>query len=341
MEREVEALQARGREDLLRVVVPPVRVRLLGMFHPLHRGTWARVVLRGRVELRVRGEAQELEVVLRRSKKLVQLVPRDSGEVVVTRLECQAFLAVDPPFPLSLASLLVESHRSGSSHHSSSSKSKSDKLSSSTGKGSSSSNAGGSTKTGSGVTPNYGGGRYYGGGATTPYKAGARSPLGILAVPLTFSALAFYPGIWLYGAYAYPYSHPYTFHNRTATNHTNTTTTRDLHFDIEIRQDTGVTETKNVTCLCAMYAECGCDDNGNTTFLDSLIGDGTYANLNLSLVNVADINGTSTIVLNGTLPNGTTAAGGTENASGAVRTVIEMSGYWVMIALVGATVYLV
>lgn len=233
-------------------------------------------------------------------------------------------------------------HKSGSSNHGSSSNQKSDELSSSTGKGSSSSNTGGSTKTGSGVTPNYGGGRYYGGGATTPYTAGARSPLGILAVPLAFSALAFYPGIWLYGAYAYPYSHPYTFYNRTATNHTNTTTTtRDLHFDIEIRQDTGVTETKNVTCLCAMYAECGCDDNGNTTFLNSLIGDGTYANLNLSLVNVADINGTSTIVLNGTLPNGTTASGGTENASGAVRAVIDMSGYWVMIALVGATVYLV
>jgi len=194
------------------------------------------------------------------------------------------------------------------------------------------------------VRPSFGGGRYYGGGATTPYTAGARSPLGILAVPLAFSALAFYPGIWLYGAYAYPYGHPYTFHNRTATNHTNTTTTtRDLHFDIEIRQDssTGVNETKPVTCLCAMYAECGCDDSGNTTFLDSLIGDGTYSNLNLSVVNVADINGTSTIVLNGTLPNGTTAAGGTEDASGAARVVFEASGYWLMVALVGMTVYAV
>jgi len=219
----------------------------------------------------------------------------------------------------------------------------------STPKGSSSSNSGGQTKTGSGVTPNYGGGRYYGGGSTTPYQAGSKSPLGIAAVPLAFGAgaLAFYPGIWLYGAYAYPYSHPYTFHNRTAHNNTNTTTTttRDLHFDIEIRdieirQDTGLTQTKNVTCLCAMYAECGCDDNGNTTFLDSLIGDGSYANLNLSLVNVADINGSSMIVLNGTLPNGTTAAGGTENASAAMRTIVQASGFWPMIALVGMTVLL-
>ena len=112
---------------------------------------------------------------------------------------------------------------------------------------------------------------------------------------------------------------------------------------VESRQDstTGLEETKPVTCLCAMYAECGCDDNGNTTFLDSIIGDGTYSNLNLSLVNVADINGTSTIVLNGTLPNGTTAAGGTDDASGAARTLIEASGYWVMIALVGMTVFMV
>ncbi len=137
---------------------------------------------------------------------------------------------------------------------------------------------------------------------------------------------------------------PYTFHNRTAHNTTNTTTeTRDLHFDIEIRQDTGEEETKPVTCLCAMYEECGCDDNSNTTFLDSIIGDGTYSSLNLSLVNVADINGTSTIVLNGTLPNGTTAAGGTEDAfdSAAMRTIIQASGFWPMIALVGFTVFMV
>ena len=191
--------------------------------------------------------------------------------------------------------------------------------------------------------PSYGGGRYYGGGATTPYRAGVASPLGIGAIALTAGALAFYPGIWLYGAYAYPYSHPYTFRNHSATNSTNSTSksTRDLWINaLVVRQDTGVNETKPVTCLCAMYAECGCDDNGNSTFLDSIIGDGSYANLNKSLVDVADINGTSTIVLNGTLPNGTTTAGGTEDANGA-RRMIEASGYWVMIALVGCTVLLV
>jgi hypothetical protein len=86
---------------------------------------------------------------------------------------------------------------------------------------------------------------------------------------------------------------------------------------------------------------CGCDDNGNSTFLNMLIGDGTYANLNTSLVNVADINGTSTIVLNGTLPNGTTASGGTENANGSASMMGNLGGYWVMVLLVGCTAFLI
>jgi hypothetical protein len=74
------------------------------------------------------------------------------------------------------------------------------------------------------------------------------------------------------------------------------------------RQSDGVNETKPVDCLCAAYAVCGCDDTGDLTFLADLIGDGSYAGLNKSVIDVADINGTSTIILNGTLPNGTTVA---------------------------------
>ena len=204
------------------------------------------------------------------------------------------------------------------------------------------------------MTPNYGGGRYYGGGATKPYRAGGVSPLGIAPIFLGVGLLAVYPGLWLYGAYVYPYHNPYTFYNRSARRNTTATTTSSSatatptlsgrDFELWIRQSTddGVNETKPVTCLCANYAVCGCDDNGNTTFLDSLIGDGSYANLNASLVQVADINGTSTIVLNGTLPNGTTASGGTEDAfSGAIQSMAQFSGYWVMVAMVGATIFLV
>jgi len=216
-----------------------------------------------------------------------------------------------------------------------------------TGRGSPGSNTGGATKTGSGPQPNYGGGRYYGGGSTSPYAAGVRSPLGIAPIFLGVGLLSIYPGLWLYGAYNYPYIHHYNFHNRTATNGTNSTTqTRDIEEEVMlvIRQSTeGANQTKPVTCLCAVYSECGCDDNGNTTFLDTLIGDGTYSNLNLSVINVADINGTSTIILNGTLPNGTSVSGGTEDAitGSAAKMLVNVAGYWVMVALVGATVWLV
>jgi hypothetical protein len=175
------------------------------------------------------------------------------------------------------------------------------------------------------VQPSYGGGRYYGGGSTTPYRSGLASPLGLSAILLTSTALAVFSGLWAYGAYEYIYDHPYTFLNQSASSPNSAS---------------GANETKPIFCLCAQYEECGCDDNGNTTFLNSLVGNGSYAALNRSLIDVVDINGTSTIVLNGTLPNGTTTSGGSENANGALR-ILGASGYWVMIALVGCTVLLV
>ncbi|KAJ8058127.1 hypothetical protein OCU04_012985 [Sclerotinia nivalis] len=211
--------------------------------------------------------------------------------------------------------------------------------SSSSGRGgvsSSSSSVGGATKAGSGPRPAYGGGRYYGGGATRPYSAGSRSPLGLPALFLGVGVLSIFPGLWLYGAYSYQYHNPYTFRNQSAIRNATNTTSASL----DTRQDsdtTGVNETRPVTCLCAAYSECGCDDNGDTTFLDELIGDGNYAALNKTLVNVADVNGTTTILINGTLPNGTTASGGTDSAAG--RTVAEGMGWWVMIAVVFATCF--
>lgn len=173
-----------------------------------------------------------------------------------------------------------------------------------------------------------------------PYAPGARSPLGITPLFFTGAALGVLPGVWLYGVYSYPYHHPYTFHNRTAM--ANNTNQRREFWTRQV--DQGINQTKPVTCLCAAYEECGCDDSENTTFLDSLIGDGTYSALNQSLVTVADVNSTSTILLNGTLPNGTTVPGSAENANHAgagMRGLVVASGYWVMIVLVGCTVLLV
>lgn len=178
-------------------------------------------------------------------------------------------------------------------------------------RGSTSSSSGGRTTTGSGAPRTYGGGAYYGGGTTVPYRAGGVSTLGLATVGLFgvgALSLAFWPGVWYHPAYLYPYNNPWTYHNAT----------------------TGNNETKPVTCGCDAYQECGCDDNNSTDYVSNVVGDGSYSNLNRSLVTVANVNGTDTILINGTLPNGTTADGGTESASSAagMKELIEMAGWW-------------
>ena len=98
-------------------------------------------------------------------------------------------------------------------------------------------------------------------------------------------------------------------------------------------------------CLCQQYSPCGCDDNDNSTALDDMIGDGS--DQNSSAARITNVNGTKTLVLNGTLPNGTdnsTDGGMTDpSASAAVgmrQMVLEGSGFWLMGAVVGATVWL-
>lgn len=180
------------------------------------------------------------------------------------------------------------------------------------------SNAGGTSVGGSGPKPSFGGGRYYAGGAATPYRAGGRSPSGILPFAiLGGAALAFWPGVWLYGAYMYPYHHPYHYYNESSRRN----------------------ETRDVLCGCGTYDVCGCDDNNNTAYYDSLIGNGSYDALNKSIVNVADVNGTRTILINGSLPNGTTADGQDSSAAG-LRNIVQLMGFWPAVAAVLVAVFL-
>ena len=176
----------------------------------------------------------------------------------------------------------------------------------------------------SSIGPSFGGGRYYGGGATTPYRSGGLSPAGRIApYALGGAALGIFPGLWLYGAYAYNYNHPYVFHNRT--NRT--------------AGAAGSNETLPVTCLCDRYSACGCDDNNNSTYLDSALGDGSPGARNASLVNVADVNGTKTVVLNGTLPNGTDTSAASSSAGRTRPVFLEASGFWLVGAIVAAMVW--
>ncbi|PKS12803.1 hypothetical protein jhhlp_001014 [Lomentospora prolificans] len=214
-----------------------------------------------------------------------------------------------------------DSSRSGSSSSSSSSSSRNGQGSSGpSGSGSSRSSTPGTPGfAGAGAPRSFAGGRFYGAGASSPYKAGTRSPGGIS--PLLFvgaAALAFWPGVWLYGAYSYHYPYNYHFHNETA------------------NKD----EDLPVICGCDPYNPCGCDANNDTTYIRDLVGDGNYNNLNQSLVTVAEVNGTKTILINGTLPNGTEPPVPEDGDSAARSRTIEALGYWPMVAAVLAAVFI-
>jgi len=145
---------------------------------------------------------------------------------------------------------------------------------------------------------------------------------------LAGAALGIFPGLWLYGAYEYDYNHPYNFHNRSDPNSQN--------------------ESLPVTCLCQQYSACGCDDTNDSTFLDSVVGNGSSADENSTLIHIGIVNGTRTIILNGTLLNGTDMDNSTDNStsitgstSGTTKSfVLEISGFWLAGAIVGATIWL-
>lgn len=178
-----------------------------------------------------------------------------------------------------------------------------------------SSNQGGITKSGSGPQPAYGrSNSYYAGGAHTPYTAGKKSPGGLSPFLLPATAMAFFPGIWLYGIYAYPYRDPYRFVNQT----------------------TNQNETIPVVCLCQEYSVCGCDKNHHSGYFKDLFN-GPVPH-DTDKVQVADVNGTRKVVINGTLPNGTTRSD--PDASGSPATIAQASGYWVMAAVVMGAVWL-
>ena len=169
--------------------------------------------------------------------------------------------------------------------------------------GAADSNAGGTTTPGTGIQPKLypGGNTHYFGGAGIPYKAGSTSPKGIRPTYLA-GGPAFFPGLWLYGAYVYSYPHPYTYHNLT----------------------TDKNETHPVECLCGRYLECSCNQvqANETKYINSVANNGSMSLL-------ANVSGVETLVINGTLPNGTTAASpGTSFRHG----LVGMSGWLMVVA---------
>ena len=126
------------------------------------------------------------------------------------------------------------------------------------------------------------GSTFYYGGAKQPYKAGAVSPSGILPLQLVVDGPKLYPGSWPDGAWWYEFPRPYSYHNATS----------------------GRNETKPADCICAENRRCGCElVAGNETYYNTYV-----ANEGRMSKVVVKVEGIETLVLNGTLPNGTTAS---------------------------------
>ncbi len=183
--------------------------------------------------------------------------------------------------------------------------------SSSAGKDSSStSNTGGISHKGNGPQPQSypDGNAFYYGGAKVPYTAGADSPSGIKATLLPAADLDFHPGFgyWPYGVYIYHLADAYTYQNSSS------------------KQK----ETKPVDCLCAAYQECGCDQvpANETAYINGAVNDRE--------THFTNVNGIETLILNGSLPNGTTVAsdavGFAESCGGLSSLVLAMVGTFLL-----------
>lgn len=192
------------------------------------------------------------------------------------------------------------------------------------------SNTGGATRAGSGTPRSYGGGSYYAGGAATPYAAGSRSVGGIAPYVISGGALGFLTAsAWHspYGYYGYPYGSPYYYHtpiNNAQQNNSNNSNNNNNNNNY----------TMNVICYCERYSECGCDNNGNSTFLTQLIGDPPR---NSSVVTIIQNGTNETAYVNGTLANGTTAAD--PSISGVSSSALPWKGTWPVVAFVSAMMY--
>lgn len=165
---------------------------------------------------------------------------------------------------------------------------------------------------GAGAPRSFASGKYYGAGSATPYAAGRRSPGGILPVLLVGGAIAFWPGVWLHGAYMYNYPNSYRFRNET----------------------TDDEEDLPVICGCDPNNPCGCDENDDEEYLEDL------ADADQSLVTVGDVNGTKTLLINGTLAEGTEPPVPDDGSAAAgLATLAEALGYWPVVAAALASVF--
>lgn len=84
-----------------------------------------------------------------------------------------------------------------------------------------------------------------------------------------------------------------------------------------------------MNCYCSRFSECSCEANNETDYMTSIAN-------NNSISHVGTVDGKSTLLVNGTLPNGTTAA----SAAPSFRQgFAEMSGWWIVVVGVVYTMW--
>ena len=184
------------------------------------------------------------------------------------------------------------------------------------------SNEGGLSRGGTGPPPKYK--KYYSGGGKTPYSAGKKSPGGLSPVALSLAiAGGLFAGAWLGSVWMYAWNHPLKYnHDPTAgmiqipyQNLSMAGNGTDMTFEI--------TPGKNVTlpvkCLCGNNAVCGCDEVSDADYAKSVLEDAAKGGGKGDTARLAVDNGELVLVINGTLPNGTTADGGNGYSSGGLE----------------------
>lgn len=150
----------------------------------------------------------------------------------------------------------------------------------------------------------------YAGGVSRPYNAGGRSPKGILpyVLPLAIAG-GLLGGIWLGQVYAYSWNNPIRYRNPL----------------------TDEEEEIPVICLCDEERPCGCDENLDDEYVDLVVAE-ALAN-NTEVAAIEEVEGEMTLVINGTLPEGTEDSGEEEGA--AMRINVGKKGVLAMAAVLG------
>ncbi|RPB25158.1 hypothetical protein L211DRAFT_848499 [Terfezia boudieri ATCC MYA-4762] len=184
------------------------------------------------------------------------------------------------------------------------------------------SNAGGLSKGGTGPPPKYT--KYYSGGVKTPYTAGKKSPGGLspVALPLALAG-GLFAGMWLGSVLMYAWNHPLNYFNPPTAptmnipyqNSTTNGTVTDMMYEIA----PGMNVTLPVKCLCAENAVCGCDEVTDPDYAKNVLADAAKDGGKGDTARLAVDDGKLVLVVNGTLPNGTTADGGDQYDSGGPR----------------------